>query len=398
MGANVQSLESERVRFRILWVCLLLIVQAGALSYVGLTSPPYADEIHYQKTIQEFALNPSLHTLLSYKEVTAPLTFIVYGAWGRLVGTEIAHLRLLSILLAFIFQILLFELLDRFTQSPRRAFLLGLLVVLNPYMIGLNVVVYTDVMALIGLIVTVHATLSRRVWMLLAGSTMALLSRQYMLFIVAAAGLYLVARIISRRDATDRALIVALLISCLPLGALVVGWGGTAPPRGVEHWLRGESTAWHPSYLVAYVAMISVYLFPLIALRWRVVLAERRLWLWSLLFIPLYALAPIEASAITLRLSNYDTIGYVHRFVVSVTGDLSSAHGVLFGLWVLGLPVFIWMARDAWRRRRTPDPRLFLDLAALSFLLVMPLSFHVWEKYLLPVIPVLLCRFAAEDQ
>lgn len=398
MPETGRTVNRGRLRYRIAWIIALLAVQGGALYYIGLASPPYADEIHYLKTIKEFSSDLTFDALLDYNEVAGPLPFVLYGAWGKLFGTDISHLRLLSILLAFIFQIRLFDVLEGVTRSARRAFLLGLVVMLNPYMIGLNVVVYTDVPALIGLMLALRGILRRSPWILFFGSAVALLSRQYMMFVVAAAVLYLLIRLAATGDGRDRRMIGAALASIAPLTILMGFWGGAAPPSGVESWLNNEPASWHLAYLVTYVAMLAIYAFPLIAWRWRYFFRESMLWIWSLLFIPLYALAPVQASPITLRLSNYETVGYAHRAFVAVTGSRQHAHWLLFACWVIGVPVVVWIVRDVWRRKRSPDPRLFFDLALISFLAIMPLSFHVWEKYLLPLVPILICRYGVEDR
>jgi len=50
------------------------------------------------------------------------------------------------------------------------------------------------------------------------------------------------------------------------------------------------------------------------------------------------------------------------------------------------------MILDCYQRRKSPDVDflLFIDLAILTFLLMMPFSYLVWEKYFLPVVPLAL--------
>lgn len=379
---------------RVAWVASIIFVQFVVALVFGIASPPYADEIHYHRTVLRFVEDPSVRTMSTYDEVTAPLTFVIYALWGTLFGSDLPTLRCLSLLLAFILQFLLYLLIERVSGSARRAYWLGVVMVLNPYMLGLNVVVYTDVLALIGLVVLLHGMIRRNAWLVLLGSACATLSRQYMIFATGATCLYLLVVLLHGRDRRDLMTLVATALSALPLLALFALWGGSAPPEGRLHWLQGEVISWRPSYVVAYVAMLPVYVLPVIVWRWRTLYGERSLWLWSLPFVPLFAVAPVAPSEITLRLSEYETIGIVHRGLVSLFGDGPRVEGLLFAFWVLGLPVILWIARDAWRRRQRPDLALYLDLAILAFIAVMPVSFHVWEKYLLPLLPVVLCRFS----
>jgi len=396
MGEETSAGVPTRRRYRTAWVAVGLTIQLMAILYIGLASGPHADEVHYHATILRFVDDPSLRTLIAYNEVAAPLTFILYGGWGRIFGTDLATLRLLSVLSAFTLQVLVYILLERGTRSSRRAFWLGCVFLLNPYMIGLNVVVYTDVMAMIGLVVLALGVVRGNAWLLLAGSAWGLLSRQYMIFSTIAAGLYYLIVWMRGRERRHFNALLALTASTLPLAALMLLWGGSAPPNGVAHWLQGETQAWRPAYLVAYVTLLPIYILPVVLWRWRTLAGERSLWLWSLLLAPLYAVAPIEASAITRRLTDYETVGLAHRGIVMLTGDAWSAQGILFAAWVVGVPIVLWVIRDAWRHRHSTSVVLFLDLAIVVFLAVMPLSFHVWEKYLLPILPIVLCRFGLE--
>ena len=58
--------------------------------------------------------------------------------------------------------------------------------------------------------------------------------------------------------------------------------------------------------------------------------------------------------------------------------------------------MLLWLVRDAWRRARLKsfDLTLLLDLTLLAFFLLMPFSYNVWEKYLLPALMVLSMRLA----
>ena len=97
-------------------------------------------------------------------------------------------------------------------------------------------------------------------------------------------------------------------------------------------------------------------------------------------------------------------MGFLHRAVRASLGRLgSSAPDVFFWLaFGLGVAVLAAIARDVTLRRpaRWPDARTLLGLAVLSFLAVMPFSYMHWEKYFMPLLPlvsVLVLAEGAED-
>ena len=59
-----------------------------------------------------------------------------------------------------------------------------------------------------------------------------------------------------------------------------------------------------------------------------------------------------------------------------------------------GLAIVAALALDAWRRWHEGriDFQFFLDLTAFAFLAVMPCSYLHWEKYFMPLVPVMLLR------
>jgi len=82
--------------------------------------------------------------------MSGPLTFAIYGAWGRLAGFGTAELRLLSPLIASATALVWFAFLrDRLRSCTVVGLALATLV-LNPYFIGLSVFVFTDMLALLG--------------------------------------------------------------------------------------------------------------------------------------------------------------------------------------------------------------------------------------------------------
>ena len=69
-------------------------------------------------------------------------------------------------------------------------------------------------------------------------------------------------------------------------------------------------------------------------------------------------------------------------------------HIIFYLSYALGL-VFIWkVLQDIFYRLSTKqiDYSLLLNFGIVFFILIMPLSYQVWEKYLVIVLPIILLR------
>src|SRR5205823_686203 len=79
--------------------CLIAAIEAVAAWGVGIDRPLRADEPHFVGTIVQFGTTPlSLDLLAHYNEMSGPVPFVLYGAWGRLFGFDPQTLRLFSII------------------------------------------------------------------------------------------------------------------------------------------------------------------------------------------------------------------------------------------------------------------------------------------------------------
>ena len=70
------------------------------VTFVGLDRPVWADEVGYFATVRYFGDHFRFATLADYDQVTPPLAYFVYAAWGKVVGFDLSSLRILSLVLA----------------------------------------------------------------------------------------------------------------------------------------------------------------------------------------------------------------------------------------------------------------------------------------------------------
>ena len=359
--------------FRLAWSawCVLYLVLCYAT--LGGTRTYPGDELHFLQTSAAFARGPlTLEFLRTYPEMSGPLPFLYCGWWGQWFGMDLATMRIGAAVVAFAALLLLHEWLCIALSTPVLALAAGLYLCLNPYIAAMSVMVYTDMFSL-GLLCAALLGSARgsAVGMALPLAA-ALLSRQYLVFLVPALFLH-------HWHTRQRTMAWAAVAAVLPLAALAVLWKGLAPDSGMRGVYVTGSLRFQFTALVGYVAALFVYLAPPLLWRWRA-------WVGWPAGVLLYALFPLRPSAPTLQ-HGFTTMGLLDRalhflFPEQWTRDIF--YGMAFAAGVLVLRRLIPAAAA---RRELPA------LAVFSFLAVMPFSYLYWEKYLLPVLPLAAVAF-----
>ncbi len=362
--------------------------------------PPAGDEKHYLRTLHESFAGPiTIETLRDYNEVIAPFPFVVYGQVGRVVGLDPWKLRVVSLALAFAAALIFYAAVDLATRRPWVAFAAAAVVMTSPYMVRMSAVVYTDMLPLTLLAAWLWFMVRGWAWPAGVCAALMLLSRQYYAFVPLAAGAFFVGKAALRSESRWQALSAGAtqFAAVIPFALFVALWGGLAPPRG-RAWIPPGEPFYHPGHFTVYIVSAAVYAAPLLAWRRRAIYGSWRIWAvtapclaWCLLFPA--AIAPINHQA--------DAVGMFHRFVQIISfGHPMFEQAMLLGVFALGVPVILWLIRDSWRRLRSRDFELplLLDLALLAFFVIMPASFNVWEKYLLPALMMLCMRLAMGEE
>jgi hypothetical protein len=373
--------------------CLIAVVEAVAAWGIGIDRPLRADEPHFVGTIIQFGTTPlSLHLLTHYNEMSGPVPFVLYGAWGRLFGFDPPTLRLFSIVVAVATYVLLFWFLQSETGNLRLSALGTAFVALHPYMLYLSLFVYTDMLAIMCLIGAIAAVRRNRpVWLAVALCG-AVLNRQYLLFATGAAGAFYLARWLQHRERRDVVQLLAVAASVIPLAGLCVLWRGLCPDGNLKHIYLDKHPSFHVSSLVLYVSLMSVYLSPVLAIRWREFFGEKKTLVVAASLCSLYWFFPVTASPIAAE-SGF-RVGMLHLTLHRLFNSEFVEHLVFFTGFAGGLAVVTALVLDAWHRWREGriDFQFFLDLSVFAFLAVMPCSYLHWEKYFMPLVPVLLLR------
>ncbi|MCK4606503.1 MAG: hypothetical protein KAU35_04310 [candidate division Zixibacteria bacterium] len=377
----------------LLFAAFLLIFLAIVAYAADLRRPYWHDERSFVETIRHFGEGINLDTILHYEQPSTPLSFILYSFWGRLVGFEIHHLRLFSLLVALTTFLLAHRWLFAVFENGRLAFWAAVFLVAHPYMIGLSLFVYTDMLAigfLIASCLAIHRSSPMFLWV---SVSCALLCRQYSAFFWLAALVFYLLRWRANLHDNSRSMFAAVVFSALPMLALFLLWGGPSPDNSNRYLYVDEGIAFHPNFLILYVALLFVYLLPLCLLRLRELYGDARTIVIALVASGLYWVFPVRPSPYVAE-QGIDVVGFFHRFLRLMFGDSVLVHVVFSVAFCFGVPIVWYCARDSYQKIRKAqfDLPLFLNLSILAFLVIMPFSYQEWEKYLMPLVPLATAR------
>ncbi len=383
----------------------VLVVTQGALVYLmDLGRPLYGDEAHFLDTIHLFGKGLTLHTLKHYPEMITPLSFILYSLWGRVFGFELFILRILSLLIAVATYLLMHRLLFVIFKDSKIAVLTTLFIMLNPYMIGLNCFIYTDMIGILCIVAACLAIYRSNASVFAVSAAAAVWCRQYLIFLTAAALAYHFLRFCVDRQKVWIKMTASGIVSLIPLIFLVFLWKGLGPDNEIRRINLEAGFAFHPSFLTLYICQIFLYLSPIVVVCWQPFYRNIKTLLICFLISPLYWLFPVRPSQVLMD-GNIYTVGLFHRTLRRIFDNTFYEDGVFYVLFYLGLVILYYFIRDGiarWKERRL-DFLFFLYLSVSMFFLVQPFSYVSWEKYFMPIMPlasmlVLSFRFPVDNR
>jgi 4-amino-4-deoxy-L-arabinose transferase-like glycosyltransferase len=351
------------------------------------------DEYHHIDTIRLFVSSFSLHTLKTYTEMQPPLFYMIYASAGIVFGDHVWVYRLLTLFFAAVSIAVLFFVLRSLTESNGRALGGIIIFLMNPYVMGLSVFVYSDMPALMFLSLAVLASLHKRPWLFCAAAACTLLCRQYNIFGPLAVALWTIILWVRNRRPDLLKFPLAALISLIPVVIFFIYWGGFAPPGGIALRNPCNTRGFHPDYIVAYLTMLPVYVFPIIIHFSRQIFSFKRLGI--AMFVGLtYLIFPIKVLPV-IQEQGVPTVGFFHKAVKAITcGNSGIEHVVFYLLFCLSLCLVFWLIAITVAAQRDDDKRsaniLFGAVITLCFFATMGFSISVWEKYLVPLVPFFL--------
>ncbi len=374
-----------------IWFAFSLI----AITLIGIISlklPFRGDERHIVETAKLFADNFNFNTIKDYPEVTPPFFFMLYALWAKIIGASTESLRILTLIISFITWQLVFYLFQLFAKKEFHALLLSLLVVINPYFFGTSVFVFTDMLTIFLALTALISFIKNKIFLFIIFSALAILCRQYAVIIPA--GIILYSTFNYKRDKLiSIKYAIGSMVSFIPLLVLFVIWKNISPASGIEKWIVPNSSIYNLDYINTYITFSVIYIFPLALVFFKKIKFSLSSLLFALPITIFFSLFPVKTSIATLEFTDYQTVGFVHQALAEVFGLHSFWLRMVLGFFLLvGCYMNIELLKRfyVYIRNKSLEREGIFTLLWLLFLLIMPFSYQVWEKYLTMILPFLI--------
>jgi len=230
---------------------------------VGFDYKYWGDESHFYVTIKHFAENFNLKTMLDYDQVTGPVFYYLYAAWGKLISSDIGSLRGFNLIVSAFTVLVLYLNFKYVLKDELQAFISLVAVLVNPYFIGLSFFVFTDMLSLLGALLAFYSYVSGRYFLLIISTLVCVMTRQYTAFIFLSFGIHSLIGLYQGKTKEFYNL-VAMGVGFLPFFLLLYLWQGIAPPSGIARWVEEGQNRFHFNYLITYTIFSAIYLAPLL--------------------------------------------------------------------------------------------------------------------------------------
>lgn len=378
----------KKYRDSIVWFIISSIV-LFTLSFFYSSSPPHSDERHFIETIKLFSEGNILSHIKDYSEITPPLFYILFSVWTKLSGFSIGALRILNVLISLICWQLLFYFFKTITKNSRASFLLSALIVFNPYFTGMSLFVYNDNLMLLFIMIGILSFTKNRAAATGLFFALGILVRQYsIIFPFSVFVNSLLQSIISKKLRVN--FLIATALSIIPIFFLFIYWQGFAPESGLKIWYVKNRSLYNLDYINTYLTFSTVYIFPFIIYYFYKMRISKLNLIYSVILSVILSLFPVQPSLATVSQTKVTTVGYAHKFLTAMFGsDSILLNFLLFILLFAGCYITINLIIDLIKKfqDKSIDYQIIFSLLWISFLIIMPFSFQVWEKYLIMILP-----------
>jgi hypothetical protein len=362
------------------------------IGVLALKLPAHGDERHIIDTIKIFVNQFNFSTIKDYPEVTPPFFFFFYAAWSKVFSSSVESLRILTLVISLITWQLVFVLFNLYTERSKHTLLLSLLVVINPYFWGTSIFVFTDMLTILFCLAAVISFLKDKIILFTIFSILAILCRQYAIIFPLAVMTYWIISLFFGKQIIKTYLIIPFII-ITPLILLFFIWGGISPASGIGKWIVPNSLLYNIDYINTYLTFSVIYCFPIVIILIKKTKIEfsniTALFLISIFFY----FFPVKSSLATLLQTNYTTVGYAHRAIIQILGGNNSIINTILWMFLLiGIYVnVIIIKKYAFIiHSKIVKKEIIFIFSWIFYLLIMPFSYQVWEKYLILILPFLI--------
>lgn len=382
----MNKIKSYHIWFAFSLISLTLIV------IVSLRLPFRGDERHIVETIRLFENNFNFETIKDYPEVTPPFFFLFYAVWAKVFSASTESLRILTLIISFITWQLVYYLFESFTKKKFHALLLSALVIANPYFFGTSVFVFTDMLTIMLILAAVISLIKNKLYFFIILTAFAMLCRQYAVVIPTTVIFYSFLNY-KNDKANNRNYLIGSLITFLPLSVLFVIWKNISPASGIEKWIVPNSSFYNIDYINTYITFSVIYILPLVIVFYKKIKFNYVTFLIAFVFTTIVSFFPIKTSMATLKFTDYKTVGIIHQTLIEFLGNESFWLKIILAFLLLaGCYINTELLKRFYTAIKTKllDKEIIFTLLWVLFLLIMPFSYQVWEKYLTMILPFLI--------
>jgi len=360
------------------------------LAIVGINRPFWGDERHYFETIKLFGQSAYPRIWFDYPEVTPPLFYMLFAALGKFVGYTLFSFRIISLVIGFIVSVLMFLFSEQCIREARKTFFLCIILMLNPYFLGLSLFVFNDMVALLFLLCSAMCFINNKYLFSAIFLGLGLLCRQYIFFAMCAMWFTkFLESLYSHNWKVIKQFTAYLAVTTLPLAILMILWGGMAPPAGTQKWVLYGLHIWSPQSFIMYIAFSGLYLLPVIIITKRNQFKVNWIFFTSIILGLFSFLYPIEASVVAQIQIHKSTVGLVHKAIIFLVGHGSIESIIFYGTTSLGFWILLsFLQRDVQKiKMKYFKKENMFSISFYFFLCIMPFSYQRWEKYLVLILP-----------
>jgi hypothetical protein len=169
-------------------------------------------------------------------------------------------------------------------------------------------------------------------------------------------------------------------------------WKNISPASGIEKWIVPNSYFYNIDYINTYITFSVIYVFPLVIVFFKKIKFSYTTLYISFALTIILSLFTVKPSMATLTFTDYKTVGFVHQAFVEFLGNESLWLKIILAfLLFVGCYINTELFKNIYQdiKAKSIDKKLVFILLWLLFLLIMPFSYQVWEKYLTMVLPFL---------
>jgi hypothetical protein len=188
----------------------------------------------------------------------------------------------------------------------------------------------------------------------------------------------------------SRKYVIDSLLTFLPLLVLFGIWKNISPASGIEKWIIPNSSFYNLDYINTYLTFSVIYIFPFAIVFFKKIKFSFLSLSIAFALTILLSMFLIKTSMATLEFTDYKTVGFVHQALAEMFGLDSFWLIMILGFFLLvGCYKNIELLKRfyVYIRNKSLEKEMIFTILWFLFLLIMPFSYQVWEKYLTMILP-----------